>query len=111
MAEKTLRDELEAAFDVEDRKLASEKRRKIAQRQDATTTMFGKGDKASAMGEPLSAFSTGTQGARDKAASKAFDHVQNVDESMAEDAEHRVATRAKSRWEAARSALMKAKGK
>lgn len=117
MAEKSLREELESAFDAEDRKVKEEARGRMNRRQArADSSIFGSNDKAGAMGEPLRAFGTeglftpNPQKTRDEAARKAYDAVQNIDESMVEDAEHRIKSRSKG-WEAARSALMKAKGK
>lgn len=109
MAEKTLREELESAFDADDRRIKEDARGRINRRTArAKASIFGSNDKAGAMGEPLMPYSTSSQQDRDKAARGAYDAVQNIDESMAEDAETRLKSRNK-RWEAARAALKAAK--
>jgi hypothetical protein len=106
MADKSLRKELEDAFDADDRKQYNQSQGRANMRASrAATSIFGKGDKAGAMGETINAYGN----MDDKAAIKAYDHVQNIDESMAEDAATRLKKRSDGRWAAARDALKAAK--
>lgn len=110
MADKSLREELESAFDADDKRQYAEAQGRVNKRKArADSSFFGRNDKAGAMGETLNAYSTTSQKDRDGAASKAFDHIQNIDESMAEDAATRLKKRSSARWEAARAALKAAK--
>jgi len=82
----TRREEIEKAAKMQDEAADAEYRSKQRvrerERKANSSVLMGK---AGAMGEPISAYSTRTQADRDKDASKAYDHMQNYDESRAED--------------------------
>jgi hypothetical protein len=61
-----------------------ESKQRIRKRESRANSSILAG-KAGAMGEPIGGFYSTPQGPRDKEASKAFDAVQNYDESRAED--------------------------